>query len=171
MANPEAAGGPPASRPCTRSCSLPPPLDIATNLFLAGEFISQPAVAVDRLARQEADVQAGRRDTEQAAHQRAVDPRRRRQPVRAASASRSPSDGRRPGPGGTSCRMDEPIAALGVRQSEFALELIHTLADRGVAVVLISHNMQQVLEVRHEVVVLRHGRNVGKFPIGDVVVR
>ena len=67
--------------------------------------------------------------------------------------------------------MDEPIAALGVRQSEFVLELINTLADRGVAVVLISHNMQQVLDVCHEVLVLRHGHNVGKFPIGDVVVR
>ena len=63
------------------------------------------------------------------------------------------------------------IAAVGLRQSEFVLELINTLADRGVAVVLISHNMQQVLDVCHEVLVLRHGHNVGKFPIGDVVVR
>ena len=67
--------------------------------------------------------------------------------------------------------MDEPIAALGVRQSEFVLELINTLVDSGVAVVLISHNMQQVLDVCHEVLVLRHGHNVGKFPISEVVVR
>jgi ABC-type sugar transport system ATPase subunit len=64
--------------------------------------------------------------------------------------------------------MDEPVAALGVQQSAVVLELVRTLASQGVAVMIISHNMQQVLDVCDEVLVMRHGENVGKFPIEGV---
>lgn len=67
--------------------------------------------------------------------------------------------------------MDEPVAALGVRQSGVVLELIATLASHGVAMVLISHNMQQVLDVCHEVLVMRHGQSVGQFPVESVDAR
>jgi ABC-type sugar transport system ATPase subunit len=57
--------------------------------------------------------------------------------------------------------MDEPAAALGVRQALQVIEFVRMLASRGVAVVFISHNMQHVLQVSDRIVVLRHGANVG----------
>jgi simple sugar transport system ATP-binding protein len=59
--------------------------------------------------------------------------------------------------------MDEPTAALGVRQTRKVLELIRRVADGGVAVVLISHNMTEVLQVADRVEVLRLGRRVAQF--------
>ena len=59
--------------------------------------------------------------------------------------------------------MDEPTAALGVRQTRKVLELIRRVADRGVAVVLISHNMPEVLEVSDRVEVLRLGKRVAQY--------
>ncbi|MFN8224628.1 MAG: ATP-binding cassette domain-containing protein [Gaiellales bacterium] len=57
--------------------------------------------------------------------------------------------------------LDEPAAALGVRQSLQVLEFIRSMAERGVAVLFISHNMQHVLHVTDRIVVLRHGEKVG----------
>jgi simple sugar transport system ATP-binding protein len=56
--------------------------------------------------------------------------------------------------------LDEPAAALGVEQSAGVLALTERLAQRGVCVILISHNMQHVLEVCQRVVVFRHGEKV-----------
>lgn len=64
--------------------------------------------------------------------------------------------------------LDEPTAALGVEQSATILSLIRTLASEGIAVVLISHNMQDVVEVCDRAVVLRHGRVAGNVAIKDV---
>jgi simple sugar transport system ATP-binding protein len=57
--------------------------------------------------------------------------------------------------------LDEPAAALGVRQSIQVLQFVRRLAERGVAVLFISHNMQHVLKVTDRIVVLRHGVKVG----------
>jgi ABC-type sugar transport system ATPase subunit len=57
--------------------------------------------------------------------------------------------------------MDEPAAALGVRQSMQVLSFIRMLSERGIAVIFVSHNMQHVLHVTDRIVVLRHGENVG----------
>ena len=57
--------------------------------------------------------------------------------------------------------LDEPAAALGVRQSMQVLHFVRAMAARGVAVLFISHNMQHVLQVTDRIVVLRHGENVG----------
>jgi ABC-type sugar transport system ATPase subunit len=57
--------------------------------------------------------------------------------------------------------MDEPAAALGVRQSMQVLAFIRMLSKRGIAVLFISHNMQHVLRVTDRIVVLRHGEKVG----------
>jgi ABC-type sugar transport system ATPase subunit len=57
--------------------------------------------------------------------------------------------------------MDEPAAALGVRQSMQVLQFIRMLSERGIAVMFISHNMQHVLQVTDRIVVLRHGEAVG----------
>lgn len=66
--------------------------------------------------------------------------------------------------------MDEPTAALGVIQTGRVLELIRQVRDSGIAVVLISHNMPQVLEVADRVIVLRLGQAVGDFPTASATV-
>jgi ABC-type sugar transport system ATPase subunit len=57
--------------------------------------------------------------------------------------------------------LDEPTAALGVAQTAQVLELIRTLRDHGLAVVVISHNLADVFQVADTIVVLRLGRQVG----------
>jgi D-xylose transport system ATP-binding protein len=59
--------------------------------------------------------------------------------------------------------LDEPTAALGVEQTAQVLDLIGRLRDRGLAVLLISHNLADVRAVSDRVVVLRLGRNVADF--------
>lgn len=66
--------------------------------------------------------------------------------------------------------MDEPTAALGVRQTGKVLELVRRVADRGIAVVLISHNMVEVLEVSDRVQVLRLGQRVADLPAAGATV-
>lgn len=57
--------------------------------------------------------------------------------------------------------MDEPTAALGVRESRKALELITVLKNKGIAVILISHNMEHVFQVADRIYVMRQGRCAG----------
>ncbi|KQV08317.1 ABC transporter ATP-binding protein [Leifsonia sp. Root112D2] len=64
--------------------------------------------------------------------------------------------------------LDEPTAALGVAQTAEVLNLIERLRERGLGVVLISHNMADVQAVADRVVVLRLGRNNGDFRVPDV---
>jgi D-xylose transport system ATP-binding protein len=57
--------------------------------------------------------------------------------------------------------LDEPTAALGVAQTRQVLELVKRLAEQGLAVVLISHNLHDIFEVATRITVLRLGRDVG----------
>lgn len=66
--------------------------------------------------------------------------------------------------------MDEPTAALGVVQTGRVLNLIRQVRDRGIAVVLISHNMPQVMEVADRIEVLRLGRRVARFTAAQASV-
>jgi D-xylose transport system ATP-binding protein len=59
--------------------------------------------------------------------------------------------------------LDEPTAALGVAQTEQVLALVNRLAEQGLAVVLISHNLHDIFEVATRITVLRLGRNVGIY--------
>ncbi len=59
--------------------------------------------------------------------------------------------------------LDEPTAALGVAQTAEVLNLIERVRDRGLGVVMISHNMEDVRAVADRIVVLRLGRNNGVF--------
>ena len=59
--------------------------------------------------------------------------------------------------------LDEPTAALGVAQTEQVLALVKRLAEQGLAVVLISHNLHDIFEAATRITVLRLGRNVGVF--------
>jgi D-xylose transport system ATP-binding protein len=61
--------------------------------------------------------------------------------------------------------LDEPTAALGVEQTAQVLDLVERLRDRGLAVILISHNMVDVKAVADRVAVLRLGRNNGVFDV------
>ncbi|MEV4258387.1 sugar ABC transporter ATP-binding protein, partial [Spirillospora sp. NPDC049652] len=64
--------------------------------------------------------------------------------------------------------MDEPTAALGVVQTGRVLDLVRRVRDAGVAVVLISHNMQDVKAVSDRVEVLRLGARVARFDTARV---
>lgn len=62
--------------------------------------------------------------------------------------------------------LDEPTAALGVRESRKVLDLIAQLRAEGNAVILITHNMEHVIELADRAVVLRQGRKVGELKPG-----
>ena len=59
--------------------------------------------------------------------------------------------------------LDEPTAALGVAQTEQVLALVNRLAEQGLGVVLISHNLHDIFETATRITVLRLGRNAGLF--------
>ena len=70
--------------------------------------------------------------------------------------------------------MDEPTAALGVKESHMVLDLIRRVRERGLPVILISHNMPHVFEVADRVHIQRLGRRVAvinphKFSMSDAV--
>jgi ABC-type sugar transport system ATPase subunit len=63
--------------------------------------------------------------------------------------------------------LDEPTAALGVVQTRQVLDLIKRLRDRGLAVMVISHNLNDVFEVADRIAVLYLGRMVTEGPAAD----
>jgi D-xylose transport system ATP-binding protein len=64
--------------------------------------------------------------------------------------------------------LDEPTAALGVAQTEQVLALVRRLADRGLGVLLISHNLNDVFQVADEIAVLYLGSMVAQVASADV---
>ncbi|OCF84235.1 ABC transporter ATP-binding protein [Nocardia brasiliensis] len=64
--------------------------------------------------------------------------------------------------------MDEPTAALGVRETAAVEKLVRGLRDRGVTVLIISHDLAQVMRVCDNVVVLRRGRSVAAHPVREI---
>ena len=64
--------------------------------------------------------------------------------------------------------MDEPTAALGVVQTRHVLDLIRRVRERGLSVVLISHNLPEVFEVADRIEVLRLGERVAQYKRTDV---
>ena len=64
--------------------------------------------------------------------------------------------------GGRLVLLDEPFAALGVQQTRRGLELIEQIRRRGVAIVVITHNVLHAFQVADRIVVLRHGRVAGE---------
>ena len=63
--------------------------------------------------------------------------------------------------------MDEPTAALGVAQTRQVLDLIKRLSEQGTAVMVVSHNLNDVFEVADEITVLYLGESVAAGPITD----
>ena len=64
--------------------------------------------------------------------------------------------------------LDEPTAALGVAQTEQVLNLVRSLADRGLGVILISHNLNDVMQVADNIAVLFLGRMAAQVPAKNV---
>jgi D-xylose transport system ATP-binding protein len=64
--------------------------------------------------------------------------------------------------------LDEPTAALGVAQTAQVLELVRQLADNGLAVVLISHNMNDVFAVADQIAALYLGRTAAQIKASDI---
>ena len=64
--------------------------------------------------------------------------------------------------------MDEPTAALGVAQTAMVLDLVRRLADRGVAVLIVSHNMNDVFQVADRIAVLHLGRMAAVRPVTEL---
>ena len=64
--------------------------------------------------------------------------------------------------------LDEPTAALGVAQTEQVLNLVRRLADNGLGVVLISHNMNDVMQVADNIACLYLGRMAAQVAGGEV---
>ncbi|HMQ54423.1 MAG TPA: ATP-binding cassette domain-containing protein, partial [Anaerolineae bacterium] len=64
--------------------------------------------------------------------------------------------------------MDEPTAALAVPEQRKVHELVRTLRERGVPVIIISHNLQDVFAVADRIVVMRRGRKVADRPAASL---
>ena len=69
--------------------------------------------------------------------------------------------------GGRLVLLDEPFAALGVRQTRRGLELIEQIKKKGVAIIVITHNVLHALHVADRIVVLRLGRVAGTRTVGS----
>jgi ABC-type sugar transport system ATPase subunit len=70
--------------------------------------------------------------------------------------------------GGRVMLMDEPTAALGIREARHVFQLMRELRDSGHAVLVVSHNLASVFDLADRVVVLRHGRVIADEPVADV---
>jgi D-xylose transport system ATP-binding protein len=67
--------------------------------------------------------------------------------------------------------LDEPTAALGVAQTRQVLDLVRRLADQGLAVVIVSHNLHDIFEVADRITVLRLGQDVARFVTKETTQR
>jgi simple sugar transport system ATP-binding protein len=66
--------------------------------------------------------------------------------------------------------MDEPTAALGVRQTDIVTRVIRAAANSGLAVLVISHDMPRMLQTADRIVVMRHGRTVADLHATEVSI-
>ncbi len=63
--------------------------------------------------------------------------------------------------------MDEPTAALGVAEQRKVLDLVRTLSDQGVGIIVISHQLYDVFQVAHRLVILRRAEKVGELMVKE----
>ncbi|MBV8134190.1 MAG: sugar ABC transporter ATP-binding protein [Deltaproteobacteria bacterium] len=153
--------------------AVAPALDIATNLFLGRELRRRGILGswFRLLDKRRMKREAQREMEELKFHLPSID-----------SAVEDLSGGQRQGVavaraaifGRRLVIMDEPTAALGVRESGEVLNLIRTIRDRGLPVLLISHNMPHVFEIADRIHIMRLGRRVAlttprEHTMGEVV--
>lgn len=70
----------------------------------------------------------------------------------------------------TAIIMDEPTAALGTKQTDIVYESIGSAASRGLAVIVISHDIPKMLSLAHRIAVMRHGRTVANTPTAGLTL-
>jgi ABC-type sugar transport system ATPase subunit len=136
-------------------------LDIVQNMFLGRERLR--GVILD-----EEDMETGARET--LASLRVTTVRSIRQPVASLSGGQRQSVAIAKAVlwKAKLVIMDEPTAALGVAQTAMVLELVRTLADRGHAVMLVSHNMNDVFQVADQIAVLHLGKMSAVRPVAEL---
>ena len=136
-------------------------LDVVANLFLGGEIGRRPFAGVLRRLR---EPEMERRARETLAELGASVPDLRRSVAGLSGGQRQAvAVGRALLWGSKLVILDEPTAALGVKQTGQVLDLIRRLAARGQAVLFISHSLPDVFGVADRIVVLRLGANAGSF--------
>ncbi|HEX6548790.1 MAG TPA: ATP-binding cassette domain-containing protein [Candidatus Dormibacteraeota bacterium] len=135
-------------------------LDIVQNMFLGRERLSRRLLDEDSMERAAAETLASLRVTTV---------RSIRQPVASLSGGQRQSVAVAKAVMWNSklVIMDEPTAALGVVQTKMVLDLIRRLRDHGLAVMVISHNLNDVFEVADQIAVLYLGRMVVQGPASD----
>jgi ABC-type sugar transport system ATPase subunit len=128
-------------------------LDIVQNMFLGRELLRSQLLDEDEMERRAAKTLAGLRVTSV---------RSIRQPVASLSGGQRQSVAVAKAVMWNSklVIMDEPTAALGVNQTRQVLDLVKRLRDQGLAVMVISHNLNDVFEVADRIAVLHLGRMV-----------
>ena len=128
-------------------------LDVATNVFLGHVPTRRFRVDRKRMARETRDV----------LNQLAIDIPSVRSTVRLLSGGQRQAVAitRAVHHGGRLMIMDEPTAALGVQEQRKVLQLIGTLKERGIAVLVVSHNLEHVFSIADRIAVMRGGRLVG----------
>lgn len=147
--------------------SLAPDLDAASNLFLGRELLKRGWSWLGVLDRARM-----RRDAEEAFRELGTELRSMTAPISSLSGGQKQNVAvaRSIAWASKVVFMDEPTAALGVVQREKVLDVIRKVRDKGIAVVLISHNMPEVLAIADRVEVLRLGRRVARFKASDTDV-
>ena len=71
-------------------------------------------------------------------------------------------------PGVKAVILDEPTAALGIRQSASTMDLIRSLADQGVGIIVISHDVETVLSIADRIIVMRQGATILEGASGEI---
>ena len=143
------------------------PLDVVENLFLnrehtrGGRLGAWLGVLDKKRMRVESDEILGRLDIR-------IPSLRRPMSALSGGQRQAVAIGRAAAWGQKIVLLDEPAAALGVEQTARVLDLIRSLRDSGVAVLLITHNMDRVTEVCDRAVVLRQGRKTAEVDVDDV---
>src|ERR1700688_155281 len=133
-------------------------LDIVQNMFLGRERLRRRLLDEDAMERAAAEPRASLRVTTV---------RSIRQPVGSLSGGQRQSVAVAKAVMWNSklVLLDEPTAALGVVQTQMVLDLVRRLRDRGLAVMVISHNLNDVFEVADRIAVLHLGRMVAEGPV------
>lgn len=149
--------------------AVAPALDIASNLYLGREI--RRSGPLGRFLRM-VDANKMRDEATRQLDQLGVQVPDVRQPVESLSGGQrqSVAVARAAAFGTRLVIMDEPTAALGVRESKMVLQLINRIRERGLPVVLISHNMPQVFEVADRIHIHRLGRRIAVVRPDDVTM-
>jgi ABC-type sugar transport system ATPase subunit len=126
--------------------------DVASNLFLGREPTRYWMVDRKRMDREAREILNRLRST--------IPSVRTRVGLLSGGQRQAVAIGRAVSQGGRLFILDEPTAALGVRESANVLRLITELRDQGSAVIIVSHNLNHVFSIADRIAVMRRGRNV-----------